>query len=290
MTSADATVARRLAVARAADAARAGRLDAAARLLDDLGDAAGDVAVLDLRARVHAQNGDLAAADRCWARVLAAAPEYEPAHIGRAVIARIDQGRTPIRPRLRPHPVIAGVVAVAVVTAAYGWFLAETRSDVRAVSVAPESRTPAPQRQSDAPITDDVDRDLDAIAAAASVPGATAARRADRVEVVLDAGAFESGTEITTAAADLLTEIGARTAALPVSATVVGHTVAVAGGPQTGGSTVGWQRAAVAAAYLAAGSGRPFTAFTLACADQRDAPHPEPARNRTVTVQLRPES
>ncbi|ANZ41584.1 hypothetical protein BBK82_42185 [Lentzea guizhouensis] len=51
--------------ARAADLARAGRHDDARLILEDLGR---DPATLDLLARVHAQRGDLAAAEAAWRR------------------------------------------------------------------------------------------------------------------------------------------------------------------------------------------------------------------------------
>ncbi|GAB2713622.1 tetratricopeptide repeat protein [Nocardia thraciensis] len=282
MTTAHAVVNLRLTINRAAATARDGDLDHAAQLLDGLDDhAAADVTVLDLRARIHAQNGDLAAADRCWARVLNTAPDHAPARTGRALISRITQGRKSIRPRVQPRPAIAAVT-VAIVAAAGAWVLtADGPTQTRAVSAA---LAPAP----DLAPGSRTDHDLDTIIAATTLAGVTPHRRGGDVEAILDAGAFESDTAITTTAANLLTEIGSRTAALPVSITVTGHTVAVAGGPQTGGSTVAWERAAVAATYLAQGSGRPLTAFTLTSADQRDAPHPDPARNRTVTVLLRP--
>ncbi|NUT51474.1 MAG: flagellar motor protein MotB, partial [Saccharothrix sp.] len=58
-------------VAEAASLARRGRHERARELLDGLGgETSDDPVLLDLLARVHAQRGDLAAADRCWARAL----------------------------------------------------------------------------------------------------------------------------------------------------------------------------------------------------------------------------
>ncbi|MDQ3402537.1 MAG: hypothetical protein M3548_03970, partial [Actinomycetota bacterium] len=57
-----------LGLAEAADAARAGDYLAALRVLAQLDQ--DDPARLDLLARVHAQRGDLDAADETWARLL----------------------------------------------------------------------------------------------------------------------------------------------------------------------------------------------------------------------------
>ena len=106
----------RITLGQAHAAAWAGDLDRAARLLDDL-DAAmlSSPASLDLRARIHAQRGDLDNADTCWARVLLLHPEDPEATAGRATIARIRAGR-PARPLLTAGRV--AVLAAVLVTAA----------------------------------------------------------------------------------------------------------------------------------------------------------------------------
>src|SRR5690606_40161555 len=78
------------ALAEAAHLARAGRYDEARRALEALGGATSDdVAVLDLLARVHAQQGDLTAADECWARVESLDPEHTGAREGRRRIRAV---------------------------------------------------------------------------------------------------------------------------------------------------------------------------------------------------------
>ncbi|MFB7701694.1 hypothetical protein ACFC0H_07320, partial [Streptomyces niveus] len=101
-----------LAVSRAHSAARAGDLDLAARLLDELGELDGPgepgepggvgratvVAALNLRAKVHAQRGELPEADACWSRVEALAPDDPDAAAGRRRLAEIGAGRRHARP------------------------------------------------------------------------------------------------------------------------------------------------------------------------------------------------
>ncbi|GAB3894639.1 hypothetical protein GCM10029964_073400 [Kibdelosporangium lantanae] len=74
-----------------------------------------------------------------------------------------------------------------------------------------------------------------------------------------------------------------------VQVDVIGHGVAVNGGPQSGGSSVALARASVAAQALAQASDLPMTAFTVASADQSAVPHPgDEARNRTVSLLVTP--
>lgn len=120
--SAKAALERDLVLSRARSTARAGDLDEAARLLDEL-DADESVDVLDLRARVHAQRGRLAEADACWTKVQALAPEHRGAAAGRKTIARITEHRRPFRPLVHPGwAMVAGVaVTCAVLIAGVGW-------------------------------------------------------------------------------------------------------------------------------------------------------------------------
>ncbi|HEY6424867.1 MAG TPA: hypothetical protein VIY28_16830 [Pseudonocardiaceae bacterium] len=107
--------------------------------------------------------------------------------------------------------------------------------------------------------------------------------------MVFDQGLFLPDSDrLTPAGAAKLAELGVRLAGREVSITLVGHAVAVPGGPATGGSVVGQWRAAAAAQALADGSGLPLTAFTLVAADQAQGPFPDPARNRTVTLHIAP--
>ncbi|HEY6424866.1 MAG TPA: hypothetical protein VIY28_16825 [Pseudonocardiaceae bacterium] len=115
------TLGAELIAARACSAARGGDLDGAERLLRDL-DATADpsAAHLDLLARVHAQRGNIADADECWARVQASDPDNPAAAAGRKLISEISAGRRRARPVLRSGRV-GLIAACAVVVGAAIW-------------------------------------------------------------------------------------------------------------------------------------------------------------------------
>jgi hypothetical protein len=279
-------VSHQLTLHRAHSAARAGDLDLAGRLLDSLDPS---VASLDLRARVHAQRGEFGAAEECWVRVLSLAPKDRDALAGRAALARIFEGGR-VRPRV--HTGQVALVAAAVVVLALVGGVAWVSSSAPLVDSgrlqAETQRADSLQQKLSALEADRGSavaargRALDSIAAGLRMSGVVVERRADDVRVVFDAGVFPAGTEVTASGRDLLGAVGRRLAGMSVSTTVVGHAVAVAGGRVSGGSTVAFSRAQVAATYLAAGGS--LTDFKLASADQADGPFPDAARNRTVTL------
>lgn len=288
---------------RARSAARTGDLAEAARLLDGLGAEPPSVDVLDLRARVHAQRGELSDADRCWARVQELTPDDPAAAAGRALIEKIRAGRR------RPRPVVitarAATAAVLVCTVAAGGIAWSTtgRPDQHPASTADE-RQPGPReaRRAEAlaerlaEIEEERTaaaahrtRSLDAIAEALAMPGVVVHRRADEVQVVFESGLFGGdSTVVRQKSGALLRELGRRLAGLSARTTVIGHAVAVPGGPTSGGSPFALERAAAAAALLAEGGRLPLTAFSLATADQAAGPFPDAPRNRTVTLLLTP--
>lgn len=284
-----------LALHRAKEAARAGDLEEAGRVLDAAPAAPG---VLDLRARVHAQRGEWDAADRCWAQVQESNPSDVDAREGRRVIGEIRAGRRRARPVLTAGRTAAAVSVLACVALAGGGWVAagaddQPRPDPGQAQLQAEAlrAQQLQQRLADldadrAAAADRRARALDAIAGRLAMPGVSVRRRADDVHVVFDAGLFTSGTAMTRQGAELLTALGKQLADLPADTTVVGHAVAVPGGPASGGSSVALSRAQVAAERLAAGSGLPLTAFALTSADQADAPFPDAARNRTVTLSV----
>jgi hypothetical protein len=105
---------------------------------------------------------------------------------------------------------------------------------------------------------------------------------------VFTAGLFTSDLRLADGARTVLRTVGGRLRQAGVTVTVVGHTVPVAGGRTSGGSTTAYARAQTVAGHLSTSSGLPLTTFTLATADQSQGPWPEPDRNRTVTLLLRP--
>ncbi|MEV5834892.1 hypothetical protein [Nocardia sp. NPDC052112] len=291
------TVSGQLTLSRAGAAARTGELDRAARLLDGLDEQdRADAAVLDLRARIHAQQGELVAADRCWARLQAMAPHHRGAAEGRRVISRITKGAMPARPRMRPGTVVVAAVAATSVLAAgaVGWGLtAPDRPPV--ASARPESDTghndPMARQlaalEAERNAAERRERVLDTIAAAMPMPGVIVHRGTEYVELAFETGLCAvDAAAISADGAALLREIGRRLADLVVTTTVIGHTIATPG-DESGGSWLGLARAETAVGYLIDGGKLPLTAFTVASADQQDGPFDEPARNRTVTLLLR---
>jgi flagellar motor protein MotB len=272
---------------RARTAARSGDLDEAARLLEALDSP--PPAVLDLLARVHAQRGELAEADRCWERV-----DSPEAAAGRAQLERIRSGRRRARPVVTTGRVAAA--AVLVCTLAVGgavWSVGETPSpqadtqDTDRARVL-EQRLAVLERERAAAETDR-SAALDAIAAAVTMPGVVVNRRDEDVQVVFDEGMFGGDSAVVAPSArPLLQELGRKLATTPTTMKVVGHAVAIPGGRTSGGAPIALDRAMAAAEQLATGGGFPLTAFTLSTADQRTNPHPDPNRNRTVTLQLTP--
>lgn len=106
-------------LAAAAEHAREARHDTARRLLEPLTGVDGaDLDALDLLARVHAQQGDLVAADVAWQRVLDLDPTHRSALAGQARIRELWSGpRSGLDPRVG-----AGIAAAALLVAGAGAF------------------------------------------------------------------------------------------------------------------------------------------------------------------------
>ncbi|MGI9004291.1 MAG: tetratricopeptide repeat protein [Pseudonocardia sp.] len=290
-----------LAIARAGSAARRGELDEAERLLRNLETTAGpNPTQLDLLARVHAQRGHFAEADECWARIQADDPENVEANAGRAQIADISAGRHRARPLLSAGRVL--VIATAICLAGAGvaaW--GATAGPVPSVEPLAVDSIEEQASKADALARQLADlqarraetevrtaRAVDALAASLAFSGVRVTERPDGVQVVFDEGLFARSDRLTDSGAGMLAAVGKRLVGQDVSTTVVGHTVVVPGGPDSGGSVVALARALVAARELAESSGTPLATFELASADQAQALFPEPARNRTVTLLITP--
>ncbi|MEV5895199.1 hypothetical protein [Nonomuraea fuscirosea] len=340
----------RLTLDRARAAARNGDLDTALRLLDKLDPTAADapdqagagtgaaadpgsdgassaVVVLDLRARVHAQRGELAEADRCWAAVQELSPGDAAAAEGRRTIERIGAGRRRVRPLVRPGRSVLAAAAVTAVVLAGGAVVAlgaagrgagapaspvradaltgrvaaleAERTAVEAERAAVEAERAAVEREraelaaagerrTAAAVR--LDAGLAAIAGRLSMPGVTVRRRSQDVYVRFATGLFPHSADVSPRGRALLRGLGRRMAGMDVRITVVGHALPVPGGRTRGGSVVALGRALVAARHLAEGGGLPRTSFTLISADQSDNPHRQPPRNRTVTLRITPQS
>lgn len=302
-----------LAVSRAYEAARAGDLETAARLLDELDPAGSSTEALDLRARVHAQRGDLDGADRCWAAVQEQVPDDPDAAEGRRTIARIRRGgRRRARPLLHTGWLAAGAAGLTVtaLVVGVGWLVPVASEGVAGASERWAERVRAEERQARAEerranqaeqrLTERADarasaaarrnEALSAIAGSLDLPGVRVRQQDRVVRVLFEEGVFLYDTVPSDRSPTLLRRVGGRLAELDVATTVVGHSIPVPGQESSGGSPLAQQRAQVAAGYLAEGGDLPLTAFTLAVADQTDGPFDDPARNRTVTLVIEPAS
>lgn len=336
-----------LTVNRAHSAARAGDLDLAARLLDELdasggldagpvgfakaGEAAGAeratvVAALNLRAKVHAQRGEMAEADACWTRVEALAPDDPDAAAGRRTLAKIAAGRRHARPVVHTGRVAVVAAALAATVAGVALVGGAVRllsndddggdrgdrasgsvagSDTGSERLRAESRRADELKQRLAAIEEGATADaerrdstLDEVEKRLAMPGVEIRRHAEDVQLVFTTGVFPYDSVISAEGATALTEIGRRLSGLnaeagtAVETTVVGHSVVVPGGSPSGGSVVALERARVAAQYLAQDSDLRLTDFRLVSADQRRGPFPatdaNAPRNRTVTLLITP--
>ncbi|MYS90578.1 MULTISPECIES: tetratricopeptide repeat protein [Streptomyces] len=292
-----------LLVSRARGLARAGELGGALRLLREAEatELGGHRDVLDLRARVHAQRGETAEAAECWRRVLARHPDDPAAGAGLARLGRRGPMAVLGRHRTRTALVAAACVITAVVAgtvttldgphtaradtdrAAGGRQSPGTSATAGAGQEAPGSGTG--QEKDAAAAT----RRAAALAEDLRAPGLRVTVHGDSVEVAFTQGLFSAGAQLTPAGARQLALLGERLGGRHPDVTVHGHAATVPGAPRSGGSVVALWRALVAARELSAASGEPLTAFTTDTADQRDAPYPDPARNRTVTLVISPE-
>lgn len=279
---------RELVLAEGADLARRGDYEAAVALLEP--DSAGDPARLDLLARVHAQAGDLAAADAAWAAVLALQPDNSAAEAGRRVIAKVHSGRLRRRP-IRRYLLTAGSVVVVGGAVAGGIVLTTRQSPPPpVVAVAkPDNGLRAEldrlhrEETRETAIAKERQEKLKQLAKALAAPGATTNAGTDAVTVSFDRDLFSP--DATTPNEAGRTALANWTYVLKgqsVRVTVIGHGIAVPGGPASGGSTVALARASSAARVLSGASGLPLTAFAVSSADQGANPA------RTVTLEVRP--
>ena len=266
--------------------------------------------VLDLLARVHAQQGDLVAADECWARVERLDPGHDGARAGRR---RIRETWSPRRSWLGPR---TGAVVAALLLAgggaAAGWSLAP-----RPVAADPPQDGAVLAELTD--LRGQVTGLRDEVGAlradGAQTDGAQAADRLRQVRAALDdprwivrsdggaltvtfrdavflAGGAEMSDDGRTALADVGRRIAGVDGSSELDVAVVGHTSdtpPVQGGPFPDNGAVGLARALAAAEVVAGRAGLPLGSIGVATSGDVAPPYPntdEESRTRNQTVTL----
>jgi flagellar motor protein MotB len=268
--------ARELALAQARTLARAGRYAEAEDLLSG-GEQPG-AAVLDLLARIHAQQGHLDRADRYWAEAQRLAPGDEEIARARRRVVRVRAGvhRSPWR---RPVGVALGIVVLAAAVSAT--HAVDARS--------PDAGHPRPHvvaRSSSPPALLDV-VDL-------RVPGVRVRRLPTEVSVTFDQGLFRQGLALRRGATTVLDALAARLRpyAPRIVVAVIGYTddlPAPATGDYSGNVELATLRAAVVREIIRAAGGIPTTSISISGMGDVMAPFPgDDPRDRTVTLRISP--
>ncbi|MGH3721126.1 MAG: OmpA family protein [Pseudonocardiaceae bacterium] len=293
-------------LARAAHLARRGRYAEAHRVLDELGGRDSiDPDLLDLLARVHAQQGELAAADECWARVQQLGVDESGSRDGRRLIAQIHARRH----RQRTGRAV-GVVAVVLLAGAgiAGAVVARPgqSTDQALSSELRETKTAIGdlarqvgdlQNRLDQ-VTLRPERALQDLRAELAGSGLILRSESGTLVVTFPVGLFPSGAVLSAEGQRALADLGAHLGRFSrdVSFTVVGHTDDIPVAPNsryTDNADLGFARARVAAQELSAHSGLPLTTFTVTSSGAADPPFPNSTtesrnQNRTVILLVRP--
>lgn len=297
---------RQLALGRAAESARRGDLDGAVALLVEL-DEAGDATpeVLDLLARIRAQQKKWSEADGYWSRVQETAPEDPSAAAGRKTVAAILAHHRASRPVLPLLGAVAGVAVVAVLVGGIAVLgghdqpvaqptqevqptstpSVDTSAQEEAAELARKLAAVEAERQASAAA---VANKLELIQRKVAGPGVVVQQQSGSVRVLFAEGLFSAGTDFGPDRQDALVAMGKRLPGLDAAITVTGYSVVVPGSSTSGGSRTALLRARTATQELSAASGLPLTAFAMQSGDQGRPPFRNAAQNRTVTLTLTP--
>lgn len=286
------------ALANARTLARQGRYAEAQQLLDqEWGDDEASAACLDLRARIHAQQGQLDEADACWAQAERLRPDEKEFTAGRRRIARL---RTSRRVRAvavaRPLALTLALAFVAVLLFAVHNDISETRRDQRQLANqlrgADRRQAPSTTPRHESDILGDLHRQL-------RLPGVRMQRLPHEVMVTFKAGLFHRGTTLTPDGRAALDGLGSglRRHADEVTVDVVGHTDsrAVRGNPDYRTNIeLGAARAVIVREILRQASGIPTARFSLSTAGSALPPNggtetarpADPSASRTVSIRV----
>ncbi|THV43415.1 OmpA family protein [Glycomyces buryatensis] len=287
-------------LAEATGHARAGRYDDARRALADLADLGEDAEALDLLARIHTQQGDLAAADDCWARVQALDTGHTGASEGRRRIHRIWSGTR--NGSARSIGVGVAVLILVGAGAVAGQALMSEPEDRPAdQGVADELDRLAgavdalePEAAPETESTEDTEAALQTAQQALVDPRWTAEIQGRSIAVTFDDSLFpDGGTDLPDSGDDLLADAAARIGSLEgASVTVVGHTNDIPTGDGSryeDNTELGLARALAAAESLAAAGELQLPEIHIATSGDDDPPYPnnteaDRRRNQTVTL------
>jgi flagellar motor protein MotB len=279
----------------AAQLARRGHYTEAHSVLATLGGPTSDnPALLDLLARIHAQQGELAEADACWTRVL----ELDEASA--AVQARR------YRPAARRAAEVAAILLVVTGVGVTSALLA--RQDDPAPTT-PDSALLAELRDT-RQAQEDLARQLggvqgeldtirsrtkaiDDLHATLTAAGLLVTREGDVLTVAFPIGLFSTGTTLTAPGRQALTDLATHLRT-PLTITVIGHTDNGRLTPRSRYADhidLGLARARTATMELSTKAGLPLTSFAMTTTGETNPPFPNTttdnrARNRTVTLRL----
>jgi len=307
-----APAAREVVLARARALARHGRYAEAAGLLDQLLEeeparegSPSAATLLDLRARIHAQQGQLNQADAYWVQAQQLAPGNAEYAAGRrriaAIRARGDQRRSS-RLALRAGGVLAAALALALLIdirfaiggstapaapAAPGKASAASRvgPSASASRSASASAPSSPAAASSADVLDDLDL---------QIPGVQSRRAPGQISVTFTNGVFAKGTAFSPDGQAILARLGAllRPYAARITVAIVGYSDDLPVPPGRGYADnveLGLLRAETARADLSAVSGIPLAMLPVSSMGDEQLPFPDPGdtaqpRDRTVTL------
>jgi type VI secretion system protein ImpK len=275
---------REVALAQARTLARQGRYGEAEQMLRDLEP---DVPVLDLLARIHAQQGRFEQADECWAAAERLAPGATEIIEGRRRLAMMRGGA----PRSRGRLVFRAGTAAGLVLALA--LLVDTRAELGRHSKAPApvpyvqaSRTPARPTPSAAALAG---MDL-------RMSGVRARRRPGEIEVTFTKGLFRERATLSPGGRAMLRALGARLRpyAMRISVAVIGHTDGLPvppSGDYTDNLELGTLRATVVREILRGAAGIPTARFSVSSMGDAMPLFPghsaaDRARNRTVSLRI----
>jgi len=295
-------------LAKAAQLARQGRYAEAQRVLGELGGRDSlDLDLLDLLARVHAQQGELALADECWARAQEVSADEPSPREGRRRIAQIYARRY----RRRTDRAVGAVVLAVVLLAGAG---------VAGAAVAQISQSTDPALLSELRETKAAKGDLTRqvgelrsrldqvtlrpeqvlrdIRAELAGSGLILESESGVLVVAFPVGLFPNGARLSTEGRGALADLGVRLSRFngDVSFTVIGHTDEIPVSPYSqyvDNEDLGFARARVAAQELSANSRIPLTRFAVTSSGAVDPPFPistaeDHKQNRTVVLWVHP--